>query len=160
MSLNVENNNIEENGLQNARRYKMRVLLLITHMEKIVVTLQLFAERITEIMEEKGIEDVSRVGLYGLTFKEDVDDYRDSPTLQLLEAQRKHLGQPLKVYDPWIEHDLVKNQYHDLDEFLNDVDLVVIVVKHNEIKENMDKLAGKVVLDCHNICKQEGIYKI
>jgi UDP-N-acetyl-D-mannosaminuronic acid dehydrogenase len=117
-------------------------------------------ERITQIMEEKGIEDVSRVGLYGLTFKENVDDYRDSPTLQLLEAQRKHLGQPLKVYDPWIEHDLVKNQYHDLDKFLNDVDLVVIMVKHNEIKENMDKLAGKVVLDCHNICKIEGTYRI
>ena len=117
-------------------------------------------ERITQIMEEKGIEDVDRVCLYGLTFKENVDDYRDSPTLQLLEAQRKHLGQPLKVYDPWIEKDLVKNQYHDLDEFLDSVDLVVIMVKHNEIKENMDKLAGKVVLDCHNICKQEGIYKI
>ena len=117
-------------------------------------------ERITQIMEEKGIEDVSRVGLYGLTFKENVDDYRDSPTLQLLEAQRKHLGQPLKVYDPWIKHDLVKNQYHDLDQFLDSVDLVVIMVKHNEIKENMDKLAGKVVLDCHNICKHEGTYRI
>lgn len=97
-------------------------------------------ERICEIMEEKGIEDVRRVGLYGLTFKENVDDYRDSPTLQLLEAQRKHLGQPLKVYDPWNEHDLVKNQYHDLDEFLDSVDLVVIMVKHNEIKENMDTI--------------------
>ena len=117
-------------------------------------------ERITEIMEEKGIEDVSRVGLYGLTFKENVDDYRDSPTLQLLEAQRKHLGKPLKVYDPWIEKDIVKNQYHDLDVFLDGIDLVVLMEKHNEIKENMDKLAGKTVLDCHNICKQEGTYYI
>jgi len=54
----------------------------------------------------------------------------------------------------------VKNQYHDLDQFLDSVDLVVIMVKHNEIKENMDKLAGKVVLDCHNICKHEGTYRI
>lgn len=117
-------------------------------------------ERITEIMEDKGIEDVSRVGLYGLTFKENVDDYRDSPTLQLLEAQRKHLGQLLKVYDPYIEKDLVKNQFHDLDEFLDSVDLVVIMVKHNEIKENMDKLVGKVVLDCHNIIRLPGVYHI
>lgn len=56
-------------------------------------------ERIYEIMEEKGITDVSRVGLYGLTFKENVDDYRESPTLQLLDCQKKHPGQPLKVYD-------------------------------------------------------------
>ena len=104
--------------------------------------------------------EVSRVGLYGLTFKENVDDYRESPTLQLLDFQKKHLGTPLKVYDPYIESDLVKNQHHDLDEFLDGIDLVVLMVKHNEIKENMDKLAGKIVLDCHNICKQEGTYRI
>ena len=107
-------------------------------------------ERIYEICNEKGIKK-ERVGLYGLTFKENVDDYRESPTLQLLEMQKKHLGQPLKVYDPWIERDIVENQYHDFDEFLTDVDLVVVMVKHSEIKENMDKLNGKTVLDCHNI---------
>ena len=117
-------------------------------------------ERIYDIMEEKGITDVRRVGLYGLTFKENVDDYRESPTLQLLDFQKKHLGTPLKVYDPYIESDLVKNQYHNLDEFLEGIDLVVLMVKHNEIKEKMDKLAGKIVLDCHNVCKQEGTYRI
>ena len=34
---------------------------------------------------------------------------------------------------------------------MNAVDLVVIMVKHNEIKEKMNKLEGKIVLDCHNI---------
>ena len=52
---------------------------------------------------------------------------------------------------------LLHNQYHDLDEFLDAVDFVVIMVKHNEIKENMDKLEGKVVLDCHNICDMLGV---
>lgn len=111
-------------------------------------------------MQEKGIEDANRVGLYGLTFKENVDDYRESPTLQLLEFQKKHLGQPLKVYDPFIEKDIVKNQYHDLNQFLADTDFVVIMVKHNEIKENIDKLAGKIVLDCHNIYNRENVYHI
>ncbi len=116
-------------------------------------------ERIYEICQEKGIK-ADRVGLYGLTFKENVDDYRESPTLQLMEMQKKHLGQPLKVYDPWIEKDMVENQYHDLDEFLGSVDFVVLMVKHNEIKENMDKLEGKVVLDCHNICQLPRTYRI
>lgn len=116
-------------------------------------------ERIYEICQEKGIK-ADRVGLYGLAFKENVDDYRESPTLQLLEMQKKHLGNPLKVYDPWIERDLVENQYHDLDEFLGDVDLVVLMVKHNEIKENMGKLEEKAVLDCHNICNLPGTYRI
>lgn len=116
--------------------------------------------RIYEIMKEKGMTDITRVGLYGLTYKENVDDMRESPTLQLLESQERHLATGLKVYDPFIEKDVVANQYHSLDEFLDVVDFVVIMVKHNEIKENMDKLAGKVVLDCHNICKLPGVYHI
>ena len=116
--------------------------------------------RIYEIMKEKGMTDITRVGLYGLTYKENVDDMRESPTLQLLESQERHLATGLKVYDPFIEKDVVANQYHSLDSFLDAVDFVVIMVKHNEIKENMDKLAGKVILDCHNICPLPGTYHI
>ena len=116
-------------------------------------------ERIYKICKERKIKK-ERVGLYGLTFKENVDDYRESPTLQLLEIQRKHLAEPLKVYDPWIEQDIADNQYHNLDEFLEDIDLVVVMVKHNEIRENMHKLEGKIVLDCHNICTLPGVYHL
>mgnify|MGYP003277133585 FL=1 len=116
--------------------------------------------RIYEIMKENGLTDISRVGLYGLTYKENVDDMRESPTLQLLESQERHLAPGLKVYDPFIAKDVVKNQYHNLDKFLAAIDLVVIMVKHDEIKENADKLAGKVVLDCHNIIHKPGVYHI
>lgn len=116
--------------------------------------------RIYEIMRENGLKDITRVGLYGLAYKENVDDYRESPTLQLLESQERHLAPGLKTYDPFIKNDIVDNQYHDLDDFLADVDMVVIMVKHTEIKENMDKLAGKVVLDCHNICQLPGVYHL
>lgn len=116
--------------------------------------------RIYEIMKENELTDISRVGLYGLTYKENVDDMRESPTLQLLESQERHLAPGLKVYDPFIAKDVVKNQYHNLDEFLAAIDLVVIMVKHDEIKENADKLAGKVVLDCHNIIHKPGVYHI
>ena len=116
--------------------------------------------RIYEIMKEKSLTDVSRVGLYGLTYKENVDDMRESPTLQLLESQDRHLAPGLKVYDPFITHDVVANQYHSLDAFLHDIDLIVIMVKHNEIKEQMSKLAGKTVLDCQNICNLPGVYHL
>lgn len=116
--------------------------------------------RIYEIMKENGIKDVRRVGLYGLTYKENVDDMRESPTLQLLESQERHLAEPLKVYDPFISADVVPNQYHDLDSFLESIDFVVIMVKHNEIKENLNKLVGKFVLDCQNICDLPNVYHI
>lgn len=116
--------------------------------------------RIYEIMKEKGMTDVKRVGLYGLTYKENVDDMRESPTLQLLESQERHLATGLKVYDPFITKDVVDNQYHDLDEFLSEVDMIVIMVKHSEIKNNVEKLKDKVVLDCHNIIDMPGVYHI
>lgn len=116
--------------------------------------------RIYQIMEENGITDTNRVGLYGLTYKENVDDMRESPTLQLIASQCHHLAAPLKSYDPFITKDAVPNQLHDLDEFLESVDLVVIMVKHNEIKENVEKLKDKVILDCHNIIDLPGVYHI
>lgn len=117
-------------------------------------------ERVYEIMRENGLKDISRVGLYGLTYKENVDDVRESPTLQLLESQARHLADGLKVYDPFIEEDLVDNQYHSLDDFLSDVDMVVIMVKHTQIKENMRKLSGKIILDCQNIIDLPNVYHI
>lgn len=116
--------------------------------------------RIYEIMKERGMTDVTRVGLYGLTYKENVDDMRESPTLQLLESQERHLATGLKVYDPFIVQDVVNNQYHNLDDFLNAVDFVVIMVKHNEIREAVDKLKSKIVLDCQNIISLPGVYHI
>ena len=116
--------------------------------------------RIYEIMQENGIKDMSRVGLYGLTYKENVDDCRESPTLQLLESQARHLAQPLKTYDPFIMEDIVENQYHDLDAFLASVDLVVIMVNHNEIKENMDKLQNKIVFDTRKVCELPDVYRL
>lgn len=116
--------------------------------------------RIYEIMKEKGLTDITKVGLYGLTYKENVDDMRESPTLQLLESQERHLATGLKVYDPFITDDVVKNQYHDLDKFLNDVDMVVVMVKHNEIKENAEKLTNKVILDCQNVINLPEVYHL
>ncbi len=116
--------------------------------------------RIYEIMQENDLHDCARVGLYGMTYKENVDDLRESPTLQLLERQARHLAPGLKVYDPYVEQDVVPNQYHSLDRFLEDVDFVVIMVKHDEIRTQMEKLRGKIILDCQNICPFEEVYHI
>lgn len=116
--------------------------------------------RITEIMKENGLKDISRVGLYGLTYKENVDDYRESPSLQLLEKQEKHLAEPLKSFDPWIKNRITKNQYFDFDTFLEDIDLVVIMVKHDELKNNISKLENKLVFDTQNIVKHRRVYKL
>ena len=108
-------------------------------------------KRIQEIMEENRIRDFSRVGIYGLTYKEDVDDIRESPTLQLLTAiQGKNIPSPA-VYDPYIVSTRVQNQYFDFQAFLNTCDMVVIMVAHSHIKENRVSLQNKVILDTRNV---------
>lgn len=118
-------------------------------------------ERIYQIMQEHHITDLKRVGLYGLTYKEDVDDFRESPSLQIIESQRKHLAEPLKCYDSFLEnHQIIASQYADFDEFLNSIDLVVVMTKHQHIQQHWDKLQGKIVLDCHNICPLPNAYHL
>ncbi len=116
--------------------------------------------RIYEIMKENGMTDITRVGLYGLTYKENVDDMRESPTLQLLESQERHLANGLKVYDPWVTKEAVNNQYHDFDKFLEDVDMVVVMVGHDEIKKNQDKLKGKIVFDTRKVITLSDVYRL
>src|SRR5699024_2050788 len=117
-------------------------------------------ERVHDIMEEKGLTDLSKVGLYGLSYKANVDDTRESPTLQLLESMRKHLAPELKVYDPHVKTKITENQYFDFDNFLNDVDFVVIMVGHDHIKEHEDLLVDKVVLDTQKSLKNTKVYYI
>lgn len=116
--------------------------------------------RVHDIMEEKGLTDLSKVGLYGLSYKANVDDTRESPTLQLLEKMRKHLAPELKVYDPWVKNKMTEKQYFDFDEFLNDVDFIVIMVGHDHIKEYEAQLANKVILDTQKALRNTEVYYI
>lgn len=117
-------------------------------------------KRTYQVMKKHNLKDVTRVGFYGLTYKEDVDDVRESPTLQMIESMEKHLAHGVKVFDPFIKDDLVENQYQDFDNFLNDIDLIVIMVAHSHIKENMDRLKDKVVLDTRHVCMLPGTHRI
>ena len=115
-------------------------------------------QRIKEVMKRDGLTDYGKVGLYGLTYKENVDDTRESPTLQLLESMKKHSVSGIKVYDPFVKEKKTENQYFDLQSFLNDVDMVVVMVGHDEIKQNFDLLKQKTVLDTRHICEKDGTY--
>ena len=62
-------------------------------------------------MREHNINDISKIGLYGLAYKENVDDTRESPTLQLLKRMDEHLAFGVKVYAVSYTHlDVYKRQ--------------------------------------------------
>lgn len=117
-------------------------------------------ERVHDLMKEEGLTDLSRVGLYGLSYKANVDDTRESPTLQLLDTMRRHLAPELKVYDPHVKRKITDQQYFEFDQFINDVDFVVIMVGHDHIKEHEADLANKIILDTQKILKDSDVYYI
>ena len=118
--------------------------------------------RTREIMEERDIHDVSKVGIYGLTYKEDVDDVRESPTLQMLESMHNHLcDSPCKVYDPWVQNNIVPNQVHSMEEFLDGLEMVLVMVAHSQIKSGPDVFGNCILLDTRNVYgRSDNIYKL
>lgn len=117
-------------------------------------------EKTYKIMKDKKINDPGRVGFYGLTYKENVDDVRESPTLQLYENMKKYLSNGARFYDPMITKHIVENQYMDFDKFIHDIDLVVIMVKHQHLLDNADKLRDKVIFDTRNVTDLNAEYKL
>ena len=117
-------------------------------------------KRIRDIMREHNVTDISKVGLYGLTYKENVDDVRESPTLQLLERMDEHLAFGVKVFDPFVKERIVDHQFMNFEDFINEIEILVIMVSHDHIKENMNKIKDKLILDTRNICNLDGVYKL
>ena len=111
-------------------------------------------------MLQHNIRDVSRLGLYGMTYKENIDDVRESPTLQLIELMNKNLAFGASVYDPFVNYKLVENQVFNFDEFLGGIDILVVMVAHDEILHAYSKIEDKIILDTKNVLKNKKVYNL
>lgn len=107
-------------------------------------------ERLSETMKNNEKYNFKKVGFYGITYKENVDDTRESPTLQLLEKMESYLADAPKTFDPWVSGTIVANQYHDFDKFLCDIDVLVVMVHHAHLDNNLNKIRNKLIFDTRN----------
>lgn len=119
---------------------------------------ELVLERLVAIMKENNITDKNKIGIYGMTHKQDVDDIRESPTVQLFEKMESSFAEPFRVFDPMIKEKIMDNQVMDFDKFLNDSEIIVLMVEHTHLKENLSMLQNKLILDTHNLV--ENAYKL
>jgi UDP-N-acetyl-D-mannosaminuronic acid dehydrogenase len=116
--------------------------------------------RIREIMKTHQISEISKIGLYGLSYKENVDDWRESPTLQLLHILEAHLSFGIKVYDPYIAKTIVGEQYHDFEIFLEKTEILVVMVGHRHLLDHLERIKDKIILDTKNILPFKNVYKL
>lgn len=74
-----------------------------------------------------------KVALFGLAFKGNVDDMRESPSTIVISELQK-LGLEVVSYDPHIKENKHATQTQSLQEAVQDADLLLFLTDHNEFK--------------------------
>ncbi|MGR5287460.1 UDP-N-acetyl-D-mannosamine dehydrogenase [Vibrio maritimus] len=117
--------------------------------EWVVNKVKLAIKKFLEGNPEKSTKDVT-VACYGLTFKPDIDDLRESPALDITKSIAKvHIGHVLAI-EPNIQSiDLDNVELVSLDESLTRTDIHVMLVDHKQFKKI--KLTDKFVIDTKGI---------
>jgi len=99
----------------------------------------------------------SKVLVLGVAYKQDIDDYRESPAIHVIEEFHK-TGAEVDFYDPYIAKYREKGQWFEglqeiSTETLRQYDLVCITTAHTKVDYNMVANAGVPVFDCKNVTK-------
>lgn len=102
----------------------------------------------------------SKVALLGLAFKPDIDDFRESPALEIAVELARDIGRRLTIVEPYaasLPPSLAGTgaSLCDLDEALGEAKIVVILVDHTAFKHLvLSDLDGKLVLDTRGMLKR------
>lgn len=89
-------------------------------------------EKLENMMGSLGLTDYSNVGVYGITYKENVDDIRESPTLQFIDKLVDDQKQ-IRFFDSHVKTKVCSNQYDDFNAFIEDLELMVVFVNHSHL---------------------------
>ncbi|WP_054787633.1 nucleotide sugar dehydrogenase [Gracilibacillus dipsosauri] len=96
-----------------------------------------------------------KITVFGLTYKGNVDDIRESPAMDIYEALHAKPELDVVAYDPHVQLSFVEK---DLAKALDGSDLVLVLSDHNEFKaltsEHYAKMNTKQVFDTKNVVKE------
>ena len=115
-------------------------------------------ERASRILNKHGKAlSSSKVLVLGVAYKADIDDYRESPAIDVINIL-KEMGADTDYYDPYIpeyKHD--GEMYKGIDsispEVLASYDLVMITANHSNIDYDMIQENAKAIFDTKNSMK-------
>jgi UDP-N-acetyl-D-mannosaminuronic acid dehydrogenase len=106
-------------------------------------------ENVNKLMERTNGKVIT---VFGLTYKGNVDDVRESPAMEILEILKEEGQYEIRAYDPHVETEFV---IESMEEATNNSDLVLILTDHNEFKKidytKLNNMTTKQVFDTKNI---------
>lgn len=116
-------------------------------------------ERASKILSSKFKKAMNgaKVLVLGVAYKNDIDDYRESPALKVIEELQKE-GAEVEFYDPWISKYKYKGEIHEglekLDEeTVKNADIVIFTAAHSNFDYDMISKNAKAIFDTRNAMK-------
>lgn len=105
---------------------------------------------------EKALKN-SRVLVVGVAYKQDIDDYRESPAIRVIEELEKEQAK-VEFFDPWImqykEKGEVRTGLQEITpEIVASYDLIMITAAHSNVDYEMLQVNAKVIFDTKNVMK-------
>ena len=105
---------------------------------------------------EKALKN-ARVLVLGVAYKQDIDDYRESPAIRVIEELEKEQAL-VDFYDPWIsqykEHGKMVTGLSEIaPEIVAGYDLVMITTAHSNVDYEMVQKHAKAIFDTKNVMK-------
>ena len=93
----------------------------------------------------------------GVAYKQDIDDYRESPALKVIEELEK-TGADVSYYDPWVKEYKYKGKKYVsekelTEELLRKADLVMVTAAHTNVDYALVQRCAKAVFDTKNAMK-------
>lgn len=88
------------------------------------------AGQVQQILEEQEAAG-KNIAVFGLAFKGNVDDMRESPSTDVIDAL-VGLGMNVTSYDPHIKENQHATQVQDMEQVLKDADLLLVLTNHDE----------------------------
>ena len=102
----------------------------------------------------------SKILVLGVAYKQDVDDYRESPALKVIKNFERE-GSIVEYYDPYIKEykygeQIKKGKAELTEELLNWADLVVITTNHSDVDYEFVQKNSIFIFDTKNVTKDVG----
>lgn len=115
-------------------------------------------ERASKILnKKKKAMNGSKVLVLGVAYKQDIDDYRESPALRVIEVLKREEAE-VDFYDPWIsEYKYKGKKYQGIakinPEIIASYDLIMITTAHSNVDYEMIQKNADEIFDTKNVMK-------
>ncbi|MCY6958697.1 nucleotide sugar dehydrogenase [Clostridium brassicae] len=140
-----------------AREYGYHTRLIETSGEINNFMPQYILQRSSKILNrfKKPLKD-SKILILGVAYKKDIDDYRESPALRVIEAFEKE-GADIKFNDPYISNLKYKSKEYSgiqlTEKVLKSADLAIIITDHTIYNYDFIQRNSQFIFDTRNAMK-------